>query len=374
MKLKIILLPLCFFVLMKFSFGQFGLNEQMTELGKAIPSYYHAYTKSIFTELGSTMAIGNQMQHWDGDWKIKYSFSISGQYFSHNMLNGGTINYNDLYQSESISYFGELNNVYGNDNNSFMRHYLLNSEGERIINPLTGEYVSTDIDLVGGFDRGATVIPFLIPSVEARLWKGLIISAGYFPISAMLSEFEVDGFKTQIELYGFGASIHLRYFTKIPVLSWLRFDYSQNGALANFSELQDALNLAPSPLFTLDLKEFNLETRIRSNQIRASIMIPTVKNILLVGQAGLHSESYQFDFTYKIDVKVDSEAIRDEYGFDVNEDNIAISDEFKAGADISNQYFYSAGLFYNGKVSSVFMGYAFSKYPTGCIRVGLKLL
>ncbi|MFY0674393.1 MAG: hypothetical protein JXQ87_13405 [Bacteroidia bacterium] len=358
------------------SYAQFDLETQMGEIGKAIPSYYYAYTKNIFSNVGQPIIMGNQIQHWKKDWKIKYGLSFSGQFLNNDTWGTGGIEFTELYQSPNISYLGNLSDAFGSEEASFIRHYLLDNNGNKIVNPLTGEYLSTDIEMAGGLGRGLTTIPYVLPSIELKIWKGISIAGSYLPVSWFLREFEEDNFKTSVNMYSIGAGLTLREFTDIPVLSWLRFDASMSGVNASFSELQDALDLEPTEFFNLDLTQFELGTSIRTNQFRGTLAIPVMpkKNIILLAQAGYYTHTYSFNFDYNIDVEVDAEQLKEDYNIEFEGQEFSIGDTYSQSEQIDNTFYYSGGLLIDSQISTFYLGYAQFRYPTLCLRASIKLL
>lgn len=348
----------------------------MGELGRALPSYYFSYTKSVFANVGQPIILGNQIQHWKKDWKVKYGLSMSGQFVDNASFGAGQINTSDLYRSDNVSYLGPLSDAFGEEDPSILRHYLLDGEGERIINPYTGSPLSTDIELAGGLGRGITAIPYVLPSLEFKVWKGLIVSGSFLPVSWFLREFEEDNFKTSVNMYSYGASIHLNGFTEIPVLSWLRFDASKSGVNAKFTELQDALDLEPTEFFTLDLNKFDLGTSIATSQYRATMAIPVLskKNICLLAQAGYYTHQYGFEFDYNIDVQVDAENLKEEYNLDFDGENFSLTDTYTQEERIENTFYYSFGLLVDSEISTFYLGYADFNYPTFAFRASIKIL
>lgn len=354
--------------------AQHSIEEQVGQFAQAIPAYYFGYTQVFFENSGGPMVLSNQMQHWDKDWRVKYGLGFSSHAFNTSSSQISSIDRSVLPQSESIQYMGSMNNVFGPDDGSTIRQYLLDADGERIVNPISGEFIHFELEMPGGFSPGLGVVPYTNALFEIRPWKGISFSAGWAPLGYLMREFEEGDFTIRSNMVSAGISIHMRHFSMAPVLSWFRFDASYNQLSLNMKHLEDVMTLTSDHAFGIDFKNLGMTTQLSSVQYRASIMIPTFKKVFILLQGGALSHSYDFAFQYEADVTIDPESISDEYNMELNDATFKIDNEFKASDSYQDQLYYSGGLFFEGKIASLYLGYAEINHPTFALKTTLKIL
>lgn len=356
------------------SHAQYSIEDQLGEFAKAVPAYYFGYTKIFFENSGAPMALSNQTQHWDTRWRVKYGLGISGQAFGLDNYQVNSIDRTSLPESESIQYMGSMNNVFGSEEESMIRQYLLDANGQRVVNPLTGEFIKFDLNMPGGLSRGLGVIPYTTALFELRTWKGLSFSLGWAPIGYFLRDFEKERFKISSNMFSIGASLHLRNFFSTPFLSWFRFDGSYNQIAMNMVHIEDVMSLTSDHSFDVEFHDLSLNTTLSSLQYRGSLMIPTTKKAFIVLQAGVINSSYQFDFDYSANIEVNSKDIEDQYNIELEDLSFEIDDRYTATNSFNSQYYYSGGLFFEGAIASVYVGFAQINYPTFTLKTTVKIL
>lgn len=354
--------------------AQLDLENQLGELSNALPSYFLGYSKVISAHIGMPMAFSSQTQHWKRRWRVKYGLSMAAQVFPVNNYTNGRIDQRMLYRSPSVGYLGRLSNAFGSVDASTLRFYLLNDNGERLINPSNGQYLAADIELPGGYDGNIGAVPFISPSLEIRVWKGIIVSASYMPLSWAMREFEQDNFKLSANFYSFGGGLNLRNFTKIPVLSWFRFDASYGALSIGLNDFQDALSFDNSDLFNIKFNSVNLTNNVSYLQYRGSLAIPLLKKAVLIIQGGAINSTFNYNFNHELVVEVDATKIKEDYNIDVDSDNIIINKDFSYTEDVSQNFYYGAGLLFDTRVATFFLGYAELNSPTFIIKSSLRLL
>lgn len=354
--------------------AQIDLESQLGELSNALPNYFLGYSQVISANIGMPMAYSSQTQHWKKNWRVKYGLSMAGQVFPVNNYTNGRIDQNVLYQSPSIGYFGKMSNAFGSEDASTLRFYFLRNDGERIINPKNGQFLAADIELPGGYDGGLGTVPFISPSLEIRVWKGLILSASYMPLSWAMREFEQENFKLNANYYSFGGGLNLRNFTPIPVLSWLRFDAAYGALNIGFKEFQDVLNFNSSDLFDIQFTSINLTNNVNFLQYRGSMAIPVLKKAVLVIQAGAINSTFNYNFNSELEVKVNADKLKEDYNIEMNSEEVNLSNEFSHTKDVNQNFYYGAGLLFDTKVATFYLGYADLNAPTFIIKSSLRLL
>ncbi|MBI1183864.1 hypothetical protein GC194_06310 [bacterium] len=354
--------------------AQYSIEAQIGNLAQSVPAYYFGYSEVLYNNLGGCMAMSNQMQHLRKRWRIRYALTMASQTINVSQATNGSINRSQLYNQEGIQYMGSLSNVLGSRDESVLRQYLLDQNGNRMVNPKTGEYISIDLNMPGGFGYPVGATPFVMPSLEIRLWKGLIVQGGWVPVGYFLRNFKEGNFTPKANLYSIGGGLSMRYFSKAPVLSWLRFDASYSVVDINLSSIQDKLDLNTNDYFTLNFTELNLSTGISSSQYRGSISIPVSKGVALVGQVGFYQFNYHFDFSYKMQAQADAEKLKANYNIDLAENNINIDDKFSKSYQSKNTQYYSGGVLLDGKVASFYLGMAYLNYPTFSFKTSLRII
>ncbi|MGB0432053.1 MAG: hypothetical protein ACPGLV_16380 [Bacteroidia bacterium] len=354
--------------------AQVDIESQLGDLSNALPSYFLGYSKVISSNIGMPMAYTSQTQHWKKNWRVKYGVSFALQAFGVNNYTNGRIDQNTLYRSPSVGYFGKMSNAFGSEEASTLRFYFLNNKGERLINPSNGTYLAADISLPGGYGNELGAVPFVSPNLEIRLWKGLIISGSYMPLSWAIREFEQESFKLMANFYSVGAGLNFRNFTKVPVLSWLRFDASYGALNIAFNEFQDALDLDNSELFIIDFNSVNLSNNVVYSQFRGSMAIPVLKKAVVVLQAGSINSTFKYNFSYNLNVSINDEKIKDEYNVDIESDDFNLKTDFNYTEQIQQNFYYGGGVLLDSKIATFYLGYAALNAPTFLIKTSLRLL
>lgn len=353
--------------------AQITLEEQMNTMIKAIPAYYFGYSQLLFDNLAPAMAHGSQSQHWKKNWRVKYGLSVAGTGFLVSPFAHGQIDRSILPGNEGTYYLGPVSSMMGSKDPSYIRQYVLTESGERMVNPLTGEFIQMEIEMPGGMATSNGLAPFLMPNVEIRAIKGLVVSGGLIPISYFLDEFEKGKFTSKINFYNYGASLHLRHFFKIPVLSWLRFDASQGIVSASLAELQDLVALESEGFLSMEFTQLEVNTLIATTQYRASMAIPTIKNVILVLQGGMFSSKYSFDFGYDVSVDVDASQLKTDYNIDFDNESLTFKDTYSIEKTTPQTFYYGGGLLLDSKVATFYLGYAHTANPSFLIKTSVRL-
>lgn len=353
--------------------AQNSLNDQLDDFARSVPSFYHGYSQLLLEELAAPIVLGSQIQHWNSNWRLKYSAGISMQTFGLQSIDVRKIDRSELYEPSSIQYMGALNNSYGNRDATIIRQYLLAEDGNRVVHPRTGEYLSFETRMPGGLGGILAVVPFSMPTVELRVLHGLILSGGYLPLNYFLNDIETGNFKTKASSFSLGASLHLRSFFEIPVLSWLRFDASQSQTKIGLLNIQDAIDLGSNPIMDIELNSFNLQSDIITYQYKASMAIPASKNLILVLQAGYYGHNYHFKFDYDVEATVDSEKLTDEYQLDFKETDLSTRGSYVQSNDSGKNLYYAGGFLFDGQVANVYLGFAQINHPTITLKTCLKI-
>jgi len=354
--------------------AQHTLSNQLDDYAQSIPSFYYGFTKVIMENIGDPIVLGTQMQHWNTSWRLKYGLSIATQAFGNQSFDINEIDRTELHRSESVQYLGGLNSAYGGQDVTIIRQYLLAENGDRIVNPKTGEYVSFETSMPGGLGGILAVVPNVMPLLEIRPWKGLVLAGGYIPYGYFLRDMETGSFETKVHSLTLGASLDMRQFMKIPVLSWLRFDASYSQTNIGLSNFQDAIDLGENSLINIDIQNMTLQNDLSTLQYRGTLAIPATKKVVLLLQSGFYSHGYQFNFDYDVDANVNVEELKSEYNLDFEDTDLNASGSFSREQDLGSNFYYSGGILFEGSIAGVYVGYANINYPTFAIKTTLRLL
>jgi len=250
----------------------------------------------------------------------------------------------------------------------------LAEDGTRVVHPKTGEHVYFETQMPGGLGGILAVVPFSMPTVELRVLHGLIFSGGYLPLNYFLNDVETGSFKTRASSFSLGASLHLRSFFKVPVLSWLRFDASQSQTKIGLLNVQDAITLGTNPIMDVELNSMNLQNDIITYQYKASMAVPASENLIFVVQAGYYGHNYHFKFDYDIEATVDSERLKSEYQLDFTETDLSTRGSYIKSKDSGKNLYYAGGFLFDGQMASVYLGFAQINHPTITLKTSLKIL
>ena len=271
-------------------------------------------------------------------------------------------------------FYGERANVFGSDNPTTLVQYLLDDEGNRVIDPRTGRYVFFSMELPGGVNRDGGIVPHAMPYLELKPWKGIILSGGYMPITYFLRDFEREGFEPLATAYGFGVGLHMNYFTKIPVLSWLRLDYSTNKVIFAADGIENLFEPELNSLIKLNDLSLSMRNEYTANQFRASMAVPISKSLFFILQAGNMQAESSFTFDYEVEAEVDAEEIKRQYKFDIAPETISIDEQYSNGTTIDPFWFYGGSILWEGRVGRALFSYSQSPKPMVALRLGIRIL
>lgn len=350
------------------------MQTQLNNFAAIFPKYLDGYTQSITGNLGHAMLNGHQMQHGKKPWVVRYSMSASAALFSsfpmaeHNFIS-------DRQGSAEVAYIGPGSGVLGSDQTTFIRKYWLDDDGQRLVHPLTGRHVYSEIEMPGGLQRQQDVIPSTIPYLELRVLKGLVLSAGFIPVGYFLRDLEREGFELKSNIWGLGASLHLSYLTDIPVLSWLRMDVSTNRLNLSINNLEGVFDPGSNTSFaSFTLNEMSISSSISSTQTRLSMAIPAGDKSFLLLQGGYSSVTHEFGLDYDFTFKIDGEKAKEEYDIDLDTETYSIADNYLNTSDAVTNAFYSFGILREGRVGSFTLMYTPIPIDIVTLKFGIKIL
>lgn len=364
----------CFCMLFSTARAQVDFNDQLNDFALSVPSFYHAYTQVILENMAEPILLGSQIQHWDDDWRFKYSLSTSIQAFGTQSTDLNRIDRTQLYRPQHIEYLGTMSSTFGDREPSSIKQYLIDENGNRLLSPVTGNYLSFETPVPGGFGGILGVVPYSMPNVEVRFLKGLVLSVGYLPLNFFLNDVESGNFKTRASAFSLGASLHLSNYSDIPVLSWLRFDVSQNQTRIGLRELQDATNFGENPFLDIRLNNFDLQNDLLTYQYRGTMAIPLTQKFIFMLQAGFYGHEYSFKFDYDVEANLNAEVLDKEYGLTFSETEFAAQGSYFNKYETGPNRYYSGGILFEGKVASVYVGYSRIQYATLALKTTLRLL
>lgn len=354
--------------------AQVDLQPQINNLSQSLPSYFYAYSEIVQTNLAAPMMLCNQIQHTDEEWRIKYSFAFAGVPLSTDESQNNVLNINSLASSYTTQFSGSFSNVFGKKDKTFIQQFIVNEEGERIVNPITGEYISIKAELLGGLNRRSALVPAFSPFLEFRIWKGLIVSAAYFPIGYLLKDFESKNFDPKINYYAGGLSVHLNYFTDLPVLKWLRIEGNYNLFDLQLNHIEESINFLSSDFYNINFDEITLKNQYIGLQFRSSLAIPISKNFYLITQYSLLNYSQKFEYNYNFNLAFDKESLQDDLNLEIKDESFLVKDTYQRNSKESFKNQLSAGFMYSGTVGTFLFNYTNYPINTFSAKVSIKII
>lgn len=350
------------------------MQTQLNNFAAIFPRYLDGYTNSITGNLGHTMLNGHQIQHGKKPWVVKYSMSASAGLFGPNALAEHNFIANTQGSAE-VAFIGPGNGVLGSDQTTSIRKYWMTDDGQRLVHPLTGRHVFSEIEMPGGLERQQDVVPSTIPYLELRMLKGLVVSAGFIPVGYFLRDLEREGFELKSNIWGLGASLHLSYLTDIPVLSWLRMDVSMNKANLSINNLEGIFDAGSNSSFaSFTLNELSISSSISSTQTRLSMAIPAGDKSFLLLQGGYSSVVHEFGLDYDFTFKIDGEKAKEEYDIDLETEVYSIADDYLNTSEAATNTFYSIGILREGQVGTFTLMYTPIPIDIVTLKFGIKIL
>lgn len=166
---------------------------QVRDLERFANSYLAAYTNLFSSNFGFSLNQG-----WQGGAIPKkaghISFSVVGSsaIIPINDENRYILT-NQLYQSSNIHASPITPGMFTDAKGGAMHLFLLDpSTNNRLVNPLNGEYLSANFNMIDGIGTEVGVTPFIMPQISVGLGKSTEISLRVMPVAVGLDEGKVD--------------------------------------------------------------------------------------------------------------------------------------------------------------------------------------
>lgn len=166
---------------------------QVRDLERFANSYFAAYTNLFSSNFGFSLNQG-----WQGGAIPKEAGHISISLVGSSAIipindKNRYILTNTLYQTSSISTSPITPGMFTDAEGGIARLFLLDpTTGNRLVNPLNGDYLSANVNMMDGVGTGVGVTPFLMPQISIGLGKSTEISLRVMPIAIGLNEGKVD--------------------------------------------------------------------------------------------------------------------------------------------------------------------------------------
>lgn len=358
------------------TFAQDYLQSQFEGVISSMQSYGYYYLNDGLMPMAASFSHGNQMQHDKDNWRIKYKLSTSASFPYYSVVGHGEIRYDEVPGTKGLVVLGPRNGAFGGSEASTIRAFLLNNEGERIVHPETGQFISYDIEVPGGTGSSMWPVPSSLPYLQVRALAGLSFSGSYFPLGQVVGDLRelespVDG-----TFMAFGVNWQLRGLLKVPVISWLRFDYSMNRSSFSVQNLHNLFNYAGDMGFLeFQANQYDMNLEMGSNQGRVSISVPFLKGSRLIGQVSQVNLYTDYHTPYDFDIKLDQQKLKEDYDLTLEnaKDEYKIQGEFKKREE-ANFTTWNVGLLKEGRIGNYLLMYGYDPYPRFTAVLGIKLL
>lgn len=331
-----------------------NINEDINHIGEGLSNYLYGYSETIVSDFSAIQAFGHEASFFKKEWRVKYGLSSSFKTVRNIYSSDQKIQSDNLYlEDENISYLGNRNGVFGATDPTIFRKYLSNSEGERILNPKTGEYLYVDVEMPGGLGYENSIAPSFMPYLSIRAWKGLVLHGGYIPHGLLLNEFDRGNFKSNINQWSYGASLHMNHFVDVPVVSWLYFQFGMNEMQVQLSGMQDILPSFENEYIDVNVEDFSLDANFSSSLFKLGMVAPINDKIRLLGSINRLTTSRYFGISNTLTAKIDTERLDEEYGYTVETSEVEGESEFVRSETGTAQFQWVLGASIESEIASV---------------------
>lgn len=166
---------------------------QVRDLERFANSYLAAYTNLFSSNFGFSLNQG-----WQGGAIPKKAGHITISVVGSSAIipindENRYILANDLYQSSNIHTSPITPGMFTDAKGGAMHLFLLDpSTNNRLVNPVNGEYLSANFNMIDGIGTEVGVTPFLMPQISVGLGKSTEISLRVMPVAVGLNEGKVD--------------------------------------------------------------------------------------------------------------------------------------------------------------------------------------
>jgi len=166
---------------------------QVRDIERFGNSYFAAYTNLFSSNFGFSLNQG-----WQGGAIPKQaghlSFSLVGSTAIIPINDGNRyIRMDQLYQSANVIAASLTPGMFTDAKGGAISVFLLDpATNNRLVNPVTGDYLSANFNMIDGIGTGVGVTPFVMPQLSVGLGKSTELSLRVMPFAIGLNEGKVD--------------------------------------------------------------------------------------------------------------------------------------------------------------------------------------